>query len=72
VVDSSLYLLRRIKPGIDADLSKPINQVNSGQLYDFIKMLNFNIENSTDIEKDKLNRCIFRILEIIDNYKNTR
>ncbi len=68
VVDSSLFILRKIKP--DIDLVKPINQANSGRLYDFVKILNFNVENSTDTEKDKLCQCISKIMEISDNYKN--
>lgn len=72
VMDSSLSLLRKIKPGIDIDLAKPINQANSGKLYDFIKMMNFNMENSTDTEKDKLCKCISKVVQIAYDYKNTR
>ena len=70
VVDDSLWFLRKIKSSIDTDLAKPINQSNSGRLYDFVKMLKFNIENSTDTEKDRLCKCISKIMEISDNYRN--
>ena len=70
VVDSSLWLLKKIKPDIYVDLDRPINVVSNEKLFNFIKMLNFNSENSTDNEKDKLNKCIAKILQITENYRN--
>ena len=36
-----------------------------------MKILKFNIDNSTDVEKSKLDQCITKIQEITDNYKNS-
>jgi hypothetical protein len=36
-----------------------------------MKILKFNIDNSTDLEKDHFSRCITEIERIIDNYKTT-
>ena len=69
VVDTSLALLRKVQPKIDMELSKPINQTNNAELYGFIKILNFNIENSTVYETEKLNACISKIWEISETYK---
>ena len=67
VVDSATWLIQKIKPS--EDFSKPINQANSGKMYDFMKIINFNIENSTADEKDKLNQCISKIWDITDSYR---
>lgn len=74
IVDTSLWLLNKVKPGIDTRLTqlKSINQANGGKLYEFIKMLNFNIENSTVDEKEKLNACISKIWEISEIYRNNQ
>ena len=72
VMDSSLSVIKKIKPDIDINLAKPINQANSGKLHDFMKMINFNMENSTDTEKDKLCKCMSKMVQIAYDYKNTR
>jgi hypothetical protein len=41
-------------------------------MFDFMKILDFNIENSTAEEKDKLNRCINEIENITNNYKTNK
>lgn len=70
IVDSSLWLIQYIKPGFD--FSKSINQASNAKLYSFLKIINFNIENSTTEEKDKLNRCIYKIWEIVDKYRSNQ
>jgi hypothetical protein len=54
--------------GNNKTLIENINQSSNKDLYDFTKILKFNIDNSTDYEKDKLNQCISKILEITNNY----
>jgi hypothetical protein len=68
ILDSSLSLIQYIKPNFD--FSKSINQVNDANIYSYMKLINFNIENSTTEEKDKLNKCISKIWEIADNYRS--
>ena len=72
IVNTSLWLLNKVKPGMDARLNelKSINKANRWELYNFLKVLNFNIENSTLEEKEKLNACISKIWEISETYKN--
>ena len=72
IVDSTLWVIGKISPSTinDEILMWNISQERNSDLYDFMKILKFNIDNSTDTEKDKLNKCIERILEITDNYKN--
>ena len=67
VVDSSIWLINQINPAFD--FSNTINQANNKDLYPFFKILNFNIENSTTEEKNKLNACINRIWEIVSAYR---
>ncbi len=72
IVDSTLWFIGKISPSTvnDEILMWNISQERNSDLYDFMKILKFNIDNSTDVEKDKLNKCIEKILEITDNYKN--
>ena len=70
IVDSSLWMIQYIKP--DFDFSKSINQISNAKLYSFLKIINFNIENSTTEEKDKFNRCINEIGRIIKDYKSNK
>ena len=35
-----------------------------------MRILNFNIDNSTDVERSRLEQCITKIEEITDNYRN--
>ena len=72
IVNKTLWTIRETCPNIanNENLYQSINQASNKDLYDFIKILKFNIDNSTDVEKDKLNKCITRILEITDTYKN--
>ena len=69
IVDNSLSFIQHIKPGVD--FTEPISQSNKNKdLYQFMRVLKFNIDNSTDVEKDRLNQCITKIQEITDNYRN--
>lgn len=68
IVDNSLKLIKQVKPSIENVFSN-VNQTTNNDLYNFVKILNFNIENSTDYEKDKLNFCIDKIREVINNYR---
>jgi hypothetical protein len=63
-------MIQYIKP--DFDFSKSINQTSNAKLYSFLKIINFNIENSTTEEKDKFNRCINEIGRIIKDYKSNQ
>ena len=70
IVDGSLLLIKHIKPSID--FTKVINR-NDGterKMFDFMKILNYNIENSTPEEKNKLDWSINEIERITDNYKS--
>ena len=68
IIDGSLSLIKSIKP--DIDLSKPINQTNNPKLYSFLRIINFNLENSTTEEKNKLNDIISKIWDIIRDSRN--
>lgn len=70
IVDNSLALIQWIKPNMQ-DLTKPINQSSNPKLHSFMKMIKFNVENSTTEEKNKLNKCLSKIPEIVDAYKAT-
>ena len=71
IIDDSLWLISKINPSIlnNKTLLDSINQSTNKDLYDFLKILNFNIENSTDYEKDKLIKCIDVIQNIPTLYK---
>ena len=73
VIDNALWLINKAKQNItdNETLMKGINQATNKDLFDFIKILKFNIDNSTNTEKDNLNKCITKIIEITDNYKDT-
>lgn len=49
-----------------------ITQESNKDLYNFMKILKFNIDNSTDLEKNHFNWCISKIGEIINNYKTNK
>lgn len=70
IVDGSLWLIQRIKS--DIDFTKPINQTENGEMFNFMKILNYNIDNSTVDEKLKFNRCINEIENITNNYKTNK
>lgn len=69
IVNNSLSLIQSIKPDIRFD--EGINKDSNPKLYSFFKIINFNIENSTTWEKDKLNKILNKIGEIKDNYRNS-
>ena len=71
IVDNSLAMIQWIKPNMQ-DLTKSINQTSNPKLYSFMKMIKFNVENSTTEEKNKLNKCLSKIPEIVDAYKTTK
>ena len=73
IVDNTLWLIGKKSPSINNNetLMKSINQENNKDLYDFMKILKFNIDNSTESEKDNLDKCITKILEITDSYQDT-
>jgi hypothetical protein len=68
-----LGLINKTIPNIanDKTLMNGINKASNKDLFDFMTILKFNIDNSTDYEKEKLNESIIKILEITDDYKNT-
>jgi hypothetical protein len=68
-----LGLINKTIPNIanDKTLMNGINKASNKDLFDFMTILKFNIDNSTDYEKEKLNESIRKILEITDDYKNT-
>ena len=70
IVDKSKLLIEKIKP--DIDFSKSINQANNPDLYPFLKILKFNIDNSTTEEKNKLEKCIWKIWEISNSYRENQ
>ena len=74
IVDNTLGLIGKINLNIvnDKDLMKHISQETNKDLFDFLKILQFNIENSTDTEKDNLIKCITEILRITENYKKNQ
>lgn len=72
IVNNVLLFIGEIDPNIiDGESGKNITQEGKKDLYDFMKILKFNIDNSTDLEKDHFSRCITEIERIIDNYKTT-
>ena len=73
IIDDTLLLIKNKIPSIgnSETLLKSINEENNKDLYDFIKIIKFNIDNSTNSEKDNLDKCIRRILEIINSYQST-
>ena len=73
IVKDTLGLINKTIPNIanDKTLMNGINKASNKDLFDFMTILKFNIDNSTDYEKEKLNESIKKILEITDDYKNT-
>ena len=74
IVNDTLWLIGKINPYIinNTALMENITQESNKDLYDFMKILKFNIDNSTDLEKDHFNWCISKIEEIINNYKTNK
>lgn len=69
IVDKSLSFIQKTKTNID--FTRPISQDSDNKdLYQFMRILNFNIDNSTDVERSRLEQCITKIEEITDNYRN--
>jgi hypothetical protein len=68
-----LGLINKTIPNIanDKTLMNGINKASNKDLFDFMTILKFNIDNSTDYKKEKLNESIRKSLEITDDYKNT-
>ena len=50
---------------------KNISPESNNGLYNFMKILKFNIDNSTNTEKDNLDQCITKILEITNYYADS-
>ena len=71
-INETLTLITEKSPSIinNETLMKNISQDTNKDLFDFIKILKFNIDNSTNTEKNHLNQCITKILEITNNYAN--
>ena len=74
IVDDTLKFIGEVKPDIvnNATLMESINKETNKDLYEFLKILKFNIDNSTNVEKDKFNRCINEIWRIINDYKSNK
>lgn len=71
IVDGSLWLIQHIKPSID--FTRVVNKNDNGEIFPFLKIIKFNIDNTENLDdKDKLNKCIWKIMEITDNYKNNQ
>ncbi len=73
IVNNVLWFLGKIDSNIiDGDSGKNITQGSNKDLYNFMKILKFNIDNSIDLgEINKFSRCINEIETIIDNYKSS-
>ena len=71
LVNKALWFIDSINPSITNNeaLMNNISKENNKDLYAFMKVLKFNIDNSTDVEKDHLDWCIDEIGRIIDNYR---
>ena len=71
IVNKALWLVERIDSSItdNEELMKNINKDANRKLYTFMKVLKYNIDNSTDIEKDHFDWCIDEIWRVISNYK---
>ena len=65
IMDKSLSLVKNIKK---SEIPTPITESNKG-LFDFVGLIHFNIENSTSLEKTKLDSCLTKIHTIVDEYK---
>ena len=74
LVNKALWFIDKINPSItnNETLMKNINKDNNKDLYAFMKVLKFNIDNSTDVEKDHFDWCIDEIGRIIDNYRTNK
>jgi hypothetical protein len=74
VINETLKLITEKSPSIinNETLMNNISQESNKDLFNFIKILKFNIDNSTNAEKDNLNQCITKILEITNNYANNQ
>ena len=73
IADKTLWLIGKINPSIinDTTLMKNISPESNNGLYNFMKILKFNIDNSTNTEKDNLDQCITKILEITNYYADS-
>ena len=73
IADKTLWLIGKINPSIinDTTLMKNISPESNKDLYNFMKILKFNIDNSTNTEKNNLNQCITKILEITNYYADS-
>ena len=71
LVNKALWFIDKINPSITNNeaLMKNISKEKNKDLYAFMKVLKFNIDNSTDVEKNHLDWCIDEIGRIIDNYR---
>lgn len=74
IINGTMQLIKEKNPSIinNEKLLKDISENTNKDLFDFIKILKFNIDNSTNIEKDHLNQCITKILEITNNYASNK
>ena len=69
IVDNASWLIKSINP-TETTLPWEISESSNPKLFNFTKILNFNLENSTPEEKDKLDRSITQIKRIIAETKN--
>ena len=67
VMDKSLALVKNIKK---SGIPTPITESNKG-LFDFVGLIHFNIQNSTSLEKDRMNSCLEKIQNLVNEYKDT-
>ena len=69
IVDNAVWLIKSINPS-ETNLPWEISITSNPKLFNFIKILSFNLENSTAEEKNKLDESITQIKEIIRENKN--
>ena len=62
VMDKSLALVKNIKK---SEIQTPIIESNKG-LFDFVGLIHFNIKNSTSLEKDRMNSCLEKIQNLVN------
>ena len=67
IMDKSLALVKNLKK---SEIPTPITESNKG-LFDFVGLIHFNIKNSTSLEKDRMNSCLEKIQNLVNEYKDT-
>ena len=67
IMDKSLALVKNLKK---SEIPTPITESNKG-LFDFVGLIHFNIKNSTSLEKDRMNSCLEKIQNLVNEYQDT-